>query len=178
MKNLKLSHLKKQSGVILVLALVILLVLTMLIVSSMNTTNTQVLMTGNTQFQTQALNDAETTLRFAENSIALFSSNAAAKPATGYENLTTGTLPADFSIFDWTDTAKTASYTNSNTSRTSLYVIEYTGLIPLTGASLAVTQNNNVIGDEAYLFRVTARGKAARGAARVVQSVYITSAPP
>ncbi|VAW91135.1 hypothetical protein MNBD_GAMMA22-2638 [hydrothermal vent metagenome] len=178
MKNLKLSNLKKQSGVILVLALVILLVLTMLIVSSMNTTNTQVLMTGNTQFQTQALNDAETALRFAENSIQLFATDPNAKPGGGYRNISTGQNAEDFSVFKWDDLTTMGSYTNANTSRTSFYVIEYTGLIPLTGASLAVTQNNTVIGDEAYLFRVTARGKSARGAARMVQSVYVTTAPP
>ncbi len=178
MKNLKLSHSKKQSGVILVLALVILLVLTMLIVSSMNTTNTQVLMTGNTQFQTQALNDAESALRFAENSIALFASDATLIPKSGYRNLVTGDPVITFSTFDWANPDNTAVYSDGTTFRPSLYVIEYTGLTPLYGSQLDQTQNDNVIGDEVYLYRVTARGRAARGAARIVQSVYATVSPP
>jgi len=65
-KNIHILVPKYQSGVILILSLIILLVLTMLIVGSMNSTNTQVLMTGNTQYHTQALNDAETAIRLVQ----------------------------------------------------------------------------------------------------------------
>ncbi|MFV2061034.1 MAG: PilX N-terminal domain-containing pilus assembly protein [Gammaproteobacteria bacterium] len=167
---------KYQSGVILILSLVILLILTMLIVSSMNATNTQVLMTGNTQYHTQALNDAETALHFAENTVENFAKIGNVKPVSGYYNLKINKSPAiDFSNFGWS-TVTAANY--SFASRKASYVIEYTGQVPLKGASIAVTQNNNVPGDNAHLFRITARSTTARGAVRLVQSVYVTTAPP
>jgi type IV pilus assembly protein PilX len=167
---------KYQSGVILIMSLIILLVLTMLIVSSMNATNTQVLMTGNTQYHTQALNDAETALRFAETRVDNFSVVANAFPATGYYDLKANNIPAiNFKNFNWSP-ASAANHTVA--SRNSLFVIEYTGHVPLRGASIAVTQNNNVPGDDAHLYRITARSTTARGAARLVQSVYVTTAEP
>ncbi len=151
--NTNLSVVKKQSGVILVLALVILLVLTMLIVSSMTTTNMQVLMTGNTQHHTQALNDAETALRIAESSIDKFSDPNFTKPATGYKNIANNNANAiNFSTFKWlpADVA-----TVSIGSRDTSYVIEYTGpeLVNLNGGAITITPNNNVVGTKVYLYR-------------------------
>lgn len=175
--NQKLSSHKNQSGVILVLALVILLVLTMLIVSSMNSTNMQVLMTGNTQYHTQALNDAEVTLRFAENSIEQFATNVTVIPGSGYYNLTVNNNTAiDFSSFSW-DSNSAAIHTTA--SRNSFYVIEYIKQVPLSnGAPIMVSQNNKITGDRAHLYRITARSTSARGALRLVQSVYVTTAAP
>jgi len=175
--NVNLSIPKKQSGVILVLALVILLVLTLLVVSSMNATNTQVLMTGNTQYHTQALNDAETALRFAESSIDQIILNGSAKPATGYYDLkVSNTNAIDFSNFSWTSTTAAKHKVGS---RSSLYVIEYTGGEKISfGGNEAVTQNDSIPGEEYHLFRVTARSTSARGAIRIVQSVYATDMMP
>lgn len=148
----------------------------MLIVSSMNATNTQVLMTGNTQYHTQALNDAETALRFAENTIDQFATNANAKPGSGYYNLVANkTTGIDFTNFNW---SPVTAATHSVATRSSLYVIEYTGSVPLNGASIAVTQSDYVPGDDAHLYRITAHSTTARGAVRLVQSVYVTKAAP
>ncbi len=175
-KNIHILVPKYQSGVILILSLIILLVLTMLIVGSMNSTNTQVLMTGNTQYHTQALNDAETALRFAETTVDDFGKNVNAKPATGYYDLKTNNIAAiDFTTFNW---SPVTAAIHTGASRNSLYVIEYTGRVALKGASISVTQNNNVPGDNAHLYRITARSTAARGAIRLVQSVYVTAVAP
>lgn len=173
MKTQNIAALKKQSGVILILSLVILLVLTMLIVSSMNMTNTQVLMTGNTQYQTQALNDAESTLRFAEDSISQFSVSANARPATGYYNLKTNNTPAiDFKNFTWSP-ANAATYIIG--SRNALYVIEYTGSLKSNASEYAPKK---LVGDLEYTYRITARSTSGRGAARTVQSVFVAITPP
>lgn len=179
--NTNLSVVKKQSGVILVLALVILLVLTMLIVSSMTTTNMQVLMTGNTQHHTQALNDAETALRIAESAIDKLSDPNFTKPATGYKNIANNNANAiNFSTFKWlaADVA-----TVSIGSRYTSYVIEYTGSRKeggggAAGASIGESISDKVPGETVYLYRVTARGTSARGTVRIVQSMYKTAVAP
>ncbi|MFV1984649.1 MAG: PilX N-terminal domain-containing pilus assembly protein [Thiohalomonadales bacterium] len=174
---LNLSTPKSQTGVILVLALVILLILTMLVVSSMNTTNMQVLMTGNTQYHTKALNDAETALRFAETSIEQFATSVSAQPKTGYYDLKKSTAQEiDFSNFTWnSDTAAT----HNIGSRGSMYVIEYTGFTTQRGGDAGWSQiKNHPAGNKYYLYRITARSTSARGAIRLVQSVYATETAP
>jgi type IV pilus assembly protein PilX len=168
-----LSTVKKQSGVILVVALVILLVLTLLVVSSMNTTNTQVLMTGNTQFHTQALNDAESALRYAESEIEL--SIASGTPiAAGFYNLKDPTVvkPDITNLATWSTQA--ATYTAGN--RSSLYVIEYVDFTVFAGES--VSSSKSIDGSKVHLYRITSRSNTGRGAARILQSVYITTAQP
>jgi len=172
--------LKKQSGVILILSLVILLVLTMLIVTSMNATNTQVLLTGNTQYHTQALNDAETVLRIAESEIDKFATDINSQPNTGYYNVkANNNIAIDFANFQWSP--QTAA-TQLVGTRPSLFVIEYIGIQAGKGQTIGEGQNaddaTNVEGEEKHLYRITARSTSARGALRLVQSVYYTIAQP
>jgi len=172
-QNSNMNTSKKQSGVIMILALVMLLVLTLLAITSMNSTNFQVLLTGNTQHQTSALNQAEMALRNAEELIDIITTTAGSKPTIGYYDLTVDLVSEqDFSSFTW-DSSTAISYDTK-----SHYVIEYSGRVSLSGGSVAVTQNNTVAGDELHLYRITARSVSARGAVRFVQSVYVTSTPP
>jgi len=174
-KKYYLATAKKQSGVILILALVILLVLTLLMVSSMNIANNQVLMTGNTQYRTQALSDAESTLRIAEKSIEQFSISAAARPNPGFYDVKSNPQTnIDYSNFNWS--AGTAA-TNKIGNRNSLYVIEFIDEAPIAGASVEFNPNS-LKGDVEYLYRITARSTSARGARGIVQSIYITSDKP
>lgn len=173
--NLNLSKQYTQSGVILILALVILLILTMIVVGSMNTTNMQVLMTGNTQYHTQALNDAESALRFAENTISQFATNVANNKPGFYDLKTSNSQATNFSTFTWDNTS---AATHTIGSRRSLYVIEYTGFTPGAGAPLGWRQGDPIIGDIYHLFRITARSTSARGAVRLVQTVYASQTGP
>ena len=176
MNKFNLPTLKKQSGVILVLALVILLVLTLLIVSSMNITNNQVLMTGNTQYQTQALSDAESTLRVAEQSIDQFSVSSTARPNPGFIDVKSNPLAAlDFSSFNW---SPSTAATHSIGSRNSLYVIEFIDEAAVSDGTSIEFNPNSLEGDVEYVYRITARSTSARGARGIVQSIYITSDKP
>lgn len=158
----------QQHGMALIMSLVILLVLTLLGVTAMNTSNLQLLMTGNSQYQTTALNIAEDTIRNAEDKVTSIV-NGGTKP-TGYYDITA--VPAiDLSSFDWAD-SKVAS------SGTSKYIIEYTGNHTLDSASLKWRQTQNITGDKVYVFRITARSPASRGAMRYVQSIFVTITSP
>lgn len=172
-----LNKIKKQirfqsRGIALIMSLVILLILTLLGVTSMNTSNLQLLMTSNSQYQTTALNTAEDVIHIAENAVA---SLVVTKiiPSSGYYNITSGNdAPVDIASLDWSD--------NSNvvTEGISQYIIEYAGDTALDSSSLAWRQNNSIAGGNISVFRITARSPSSRGAVRYVQSIYVTIDSP
>ena len=69
------NHSRNQGGAALFMALIFLLVLTVLGVFGMNLSRLENLMAGNTQYQTQALNNAEYVLIAAENDIKTVAGN-------------------------------------------------------------------------------------------------------
>lgn len=163
-----------QHGIVLVTALIMLLVLTLLGVTSMNTSNLQTLMAGNSQYQTVALNRAELTIRAGETLVDNIIAGAAV-PA-GYYDITPGNSPEidPFSpAFDWFD-ANSAIATPDG----SRFYVEYAGEKDLPPESLAWRQSQGIPGSTIYLFRITARSPASRGALRYVQSIYVTEQAP
>lgn len=157
-----------QRGAVLILALVILLVLTLLGVSAMNSSSLQMLMTGNTQYQTVALSQAELTIRQGETLVDDIAAGTTAPPAIGYYDIRPGKgTEVDLTTFTWDDTAAInfgASY----------YIIEYAGDKKLRAETLAWREGQNIAGDSVSVYRVTARSPATRGALRYVQSIYVT----
>lgn len=167
--------LKKQKGIVLVMSLVILVVLTLLGVSSMTTSNLQVIMTGNAQYQTVALATAELAVREAELLVDKIIAGTEATPSKtdGYHNIAGSDAEVDLSSFTWP-----ANETADATLANSQYIIEYAGQksVPLT--TFKYINGTPIAGDNVYVFRITARTKASRGAVRLVQSVYVTLTPP
>ena len=162
-----------QQGAALIMSLVILMVLTILGIASMNTSNLQLLMTGNAQYQTVALSQAELTIRVAESLLDDVIAGTETIPANGYYNVTPGNdTPIDLSGFAWDATTSVEAAGNSN------YIIEYTGNKTLPPESLAWRQLQGIAGDSVYVFRITARSPAGRGAMRYVQSIYVTNLSP
>ena len=89
-----------QQGAALIMSLVILMVLTILGIASMNTSNLQLLMTNNAQYQTVALSQAELTVRVAETLLDKVIAGTETIPANGYYNVTPGNdTPIDLSNF-------------------------------------------------------------------------------
>lgn len=163
-----------QQGAALIMSLVILMVLTILGIASMNTSNLQLLMTNNAQYQTVALSQAELTVRVAEILIDNIIAGTDTKPAAGYYNVSSepgSVTPIDLSSFTWDDTTS-VEVGDSN------YIIEYTGSKPLPPESLAWRQLQGIAGDSVYVLRITARSPAGRGAMRYVQSIYVTNLSP
>ena len=162
-----------QQGAALIMSLVILMVLTILGIASMNTSNLQLLMTGNAQYQTVALSQAELTIRVAESLLDDVIAGTETIPANGYYNVTPGNdTPIDLSDFTWDATTSVEAAGNSN------YIIEYTGNKILPPESMAWRQMQGIDGDSVYVFRITARSPAGRGAMRYVQSIYVTNLSP
>jgi len=155
------------------MSLVILMVLTILGIAAMNTSNLQLLMTGNAQYQTVALSQAELTIRVAETLLEDVIAGTGTIPANGYYNVTPGNSdPIDLESFTWDDTTSVEAAGGSN------YIIEYTGDKTLPPESLAWRQLQGIAGDKVYVFRITARSPASRGAMRYVQSIYVTNLSP
>ncbi len=162
-----------QRGAALIMSLVILMVLTILGIASMNTSNLQLLMTGNAQYQTVALSQAELTIRVAEELLDDIIAGTETIPANGYYNVTPGNSDAiNLGSFTWDATTSVEAAGNSN------YIIEYTGNKTLPPESLAWRQLQGIAGDSVYVFRITARSPAGRGAMRYVQSIYVTNLSP
>lgn len=165
----------RQQGLALIMSLVILLVLTLLGVTSMNTSNLQLLMTSNSQYQTSALNTAEQAIIAAQNSITNYvAQDTGSTPPVGYSVMTANTNGIDVTEYDWG--SGNAASVDSNTQ----YIIEHAGLKPLDSASLAwyKLQGQATEGDNVYVYRITARAETSRGAARFLQSVFVTLQEP
>lgn len=161
----------RQQGLALIMSLVILLVLTLLGITAMNTANLQLLMTGNSQYQTTALNTAESIIRTAEDVVNGVVAGGT-PPTTGYYDIRPSQDTAvDLASFNWADSSVVMS-------GTSKYIIEYAGNQVLDSASKKWRQNEGISGDTVSVFRITARSPATRGAVRYVQSIYVTIDSP
>jgi type IV pilus assembly protein PilX len=160
----------RQQGLAMVMSLVILLILTLLGITAMNTSNLQLLMTGNSQYQMTALNIAEDIIHTAEDTV-LDIVGGAAKPASGYYDISGGAAEVNLTDFKWADA-------DVIVQGTSKYIIEYAGDTVLDAASLAWRQDEGIFGDTVSVFRLTSRSPSSRGAMRYVQSIFVTINSP
>ena len=160
----------RQRGIALIMSLVILLILTLLGVTSMNTSNLQLLMTSNSQYQMVALNTAEEVISTAQKTIKdTVGIIGAARPAGYFDT----DVPKDITSFDWDGTGAA-----NVTAKNSKYIIEYLQTQTLNSSSKAWLQSQGISGDNVSVFRITARTAASRGAMRYVQSIYVTLKKP
>ena len=159
---------KNETGVVLLISLLLLLVVALTSLGAMNTSNIESQMARNTQLQTQALAEAEIMLDTAENAV---------------ETLVNGLIPLDFSINDQyylsnsIDPSQTdwSSFTHYG-SGANKYVVEYAGNRTIPGESSeagAITAGARV-----HLFQVSAQAATAKGSKRNIQSVYVTLSGP
>lgn len=166
----------RQHGAALIMSLVILVILTLLGIASMNTANLQILMTGNAQYQTVALSRAEQVIREAEDVVdAIVAGGAPPAKTDGYHNITAGNDPeVDLTGYAWPDNQTGDSTLVAN----SKYIIEYSGGKSLPPTTFKFINGKPIAGDNVYVFRITARTLATRGAVRLVQSIYVTIDSP
>jgi len=172
-KNItKLNTPPQQRGLALIMSLVILLILTLLGVTSMNTSNLQMLMTSNSQYQTSALNTAEEVMASAQDVVNTHIATGSTTQPTGYYFMGVNAVDEiDLSTFNW-DGA------NVGTVGSAKYIIEYSGNTTINAASLAWRQSQGIAGDTVSVFRITVRAPASRGAMRYVQTVFVTIDSP
>jgi len=169
MKNLNIKNYQKQSGAVLVMALLMLFVLTLIGVSSINTTSMEEKMSGNTRNRHVAFQAAETAVRDAERDITTNINNPAAQftatgGASGRYSLGDGPTTTDaLNNSWWSGAAKTSSAasTTYGVKSSPIYTIEYLGETKQEEAS-----DVNLFGGEEgqggqggiHTFRITVRG--------------------
>ena len=176
-KPILISSPYRQQGVSVLVALIMLLVLTLLGVSSMNTSVVELKMATSMQQQGIALNRAEELLSVSEAGIDAILANAAAfdfaASGDGYYITADG---IDIYDPDWSTLALTAIQPDLGVN--DLYVIEYLGAKPIPGESVKIATDGRIVGGAVHTFRQTTRSVAAKGAVRLVQSIYVSDQAP
>lgn len=176
--------LTKQHGVTLVFSLVILVTLTLLGVSSIQGTRTELAMAGNQRESSLMFQTAEMGLKSAEANIRSSTSNGdfsnAALGLTTVNELAAGFNPNYFAATTWAANASQAAGTGQYSVTRPRYVIEYLGnrkqnpLDVTTGAGYGGGQTGKVVS----IYRSTSRGVGLTGNSfRYIQSYYGKIAP-
>lgn len=158
---------RRQSGAALALSLMMMAVLTIIGVVSMNATLLEMLMAGNTQFQTRALVNAENTLANAEQAAKAMASGVTDYGINGMRNLAEDVSNDDVQDpleMDWDSTDSLADGTTDNR-----FLLEHAGSQPPDGDSGAW----GVAAVTAEVIRVTAHAEGTKGATRIVQSFFV-----
>ena len=190
-----ISTVRRQEGAALFMALIFLLILTILGVFGMNLSRLENLMSGNAQFQTTALNNAEYVLARGEKDIIDIAKSGAVPFAAWADDdqyytvdTTPGGSPKDLT---WPFTAEKVSIPDMNgdgsdtdadgtaDDGTGEYVIENAGLDNSKGEDASYTGTISPLpGAIVQVFLVTAQSESSRGAKRIVQSVVVTDPLP
>lgn len=165
-----------QRGVSLIVALVMLIVLTLIGVSSMNTAIVELKMAGSAQQQGIALNRADELLRVAEDDvIAIVTDPAAFDFSTAGDGYYINTDAINVFNLNWSAQGLTSI---QGADANDTYVVEYQGAKAIPGESVKVGTDGRIIGGAVHTFRISSRSATGKGALRLVQSIYVTTAPP
>ncbi len=166
-----------QRGAALVVSLIILLAMTLLAITSMKSSSTEVAMAGNLRESGLTFQAAEAGLRSAENVIETTVSNSS------FDGSTVSRLGEFDPDPDYTATASWTNATDANINLTSVgvstppqYIVKYLGknaANPLGLINIGGGYGENTIGKIVSVYRATARGNGQTGNTfRVLQSHY------
>ena len=167
-----------QQGATLVIALIVLVLIMMIGIAAFNTSDSLYKLAGNLQFENSALNNAETAVTAAESFLAQDGSFknagfAAYSSATPHlhpiGHLAALAQPANNPLtMPWDGTSDIQ--VGSGNQR---YMIEQmSAKTTLTGSNQAVGQHRTAACNQVNTYLITARGRAPRGAVKLVQSYY------
>jgi hypothetical protein len=178
----------RQHGTALVISMIILLVTTMVILQGARSANLELLVGNNSQAAAEALMLAEDSAIIGETMIELRYGGA---PTTDYA------VSSDDGVFimgqidvlsvDWDSmqfaperVSSTETYEQSLEQGESSpggtyreFYVEYIGPSPSTGGSVSV--GAGAASDTRYIYRISGRGTAGIGGARVIQTIYATA---
>jgi type IV pilus assembly protein PilX len=177
-----MKDLGRQAGAVLVTSLFILIILTLLAISSMTTSNFELIMATNVQDQTVALANAESAATEGEAMIlakyegGIFKTilpSASTSHDIGiyeYDKVTgksdgLGTDNGNPTKFNWDGANGYATGPSGNK-----YIVEYLGALASSGGSLGQGGKKQ---KPRYLYRLTGRGTSGRGAERMVQTLFV-----
>jgi len=175
-----MQHKGKESGAVLVFALVFMLATGMLALTGMENALLESRMVAGSSIQEKVLNRAEQGLKLAEQAIVSEIMNGQPLeiddgdifyPVTGPESI-------DPLSRDWSD----IPYKGKDAIRSIEYVIEYGGPVSMPsgdsrGSSIVTGAGESADAGKAYLFVITSRAEL-NGSVRLVQSVYASASAP
>ena len=167
---------RRQRGVALFLALVLLLVLTIIGVSSVQSTSLELRMSRNEHDTMLAFQSAESALRDAETAIEALANTAGFAP-NGANGLYLSTNIDDAAWQEanvWTGGNSVVAPTNINgVAAGGRYIIEHTGQVLIMDNSHQIDGRNDGVLDRIDMFRITARGVGGTVNSRVMlQTTY------
>lgn len=170
----------RQTGATLIIALLLLVVILLTGLAAMNNSGSQFKLAANAQYESQALNKAETAIATAENWLSTGSNFS----ASGFTTYTAAVTPHLYPVgrvaslsapnnnhltMDWSDN-NTLTVAGDTTQR---YMIELLSKDNrLQGSNQGITGRAVTGCNRVNIYRITARGQAARNAVKVVQSIY------
>ena len=162
-----------QRGAALMISLMLLLALTVITLVAARSAGLEFLIATNAQHSTLALAEAEESVLVGEQDIQ--TNHTAGGPAFDFAADDTDGFYAlgtvDVENVDWSGIA-TEQVVNGGGEVTDEYVVEYLGTAPAAGGTLAVGAGGG--STTRHLYRITGRGVSARGATRLVQTIYAT----
>ena len=171
------ARLHTQRGISLAVALVVITVLMLTGVAAFYSSGTQFRLAGNLQYQNAALNQAETAVATAESWLST-ATNFQNAGFTAYNNSASPYLyPIGYLNTNNIDPL-TMTWTDSNSVKVDAtgnqrYLIELLAQHKrLLGSDLAVGGRTSAGCSEVNVYRISAHGASARGAAKTVQSAY------
>jgi type IV pilus assembly protein PilX len=174
-----------QKGVTLVFSLVILLALTILGISSIQSTRTELAMAGNQRESTLMFQSAEMALKAAEtyiaNSVSNSDFNDASLGLSTVDTQSTSFDPDYFNSSTWASNASQEAGTAVFSSAKPRYIVEYIGdrkQNPLPSSVNIGNYGSGQTGDTVSIYRATARGVGLTGNSfRYIQSYFGKIAP-
>lgn len=172
-----MSHISRQTqkGVVLLVTLVIMLIVTLLVISSVQTTKIQMLMSRNVRDGRVAFQAAEASLRVAESflstefSLAAYQANGSGK----YVERIAGETDRWLEDTTWQG-GNSLVVTYSDSAEPPRYIVEYVGAVVSEEDWLNMDNVGGGIGaDRTQMFKVTALGTGKTPAAKsMIQSTY------
>ena len=170
-------RLHTQRGASLAIALVVITVLMLSGVAAFYSSGTQLRLAGNLQYQNAALNQTETAVATAESWIATGANFQAAGFTTYSTAVTPHLYPVGYLAANSIDPlTMTWSDTNSlkvDTTGNQRYLIELLASNKrLMGSDLSIGGRSSAGCSTVNIYRITAHGASARGAAKTVQSAF------
>ena len=149
--------------------MIILLVMSLIILQGARTANLELLIGNNVQHAAEALLQAEDSAVSGEQMLEL---NYAGAPTGNYGgNEDDGVFivgQININTVDWDELESQHETGDDGTNRE--YIVEYVGPATATGGSMSV--GAGTASNIRYIYRVSGRGEAGNGGARVVQTIY------
>jgi len=173
---------RRQAGFSLITAVVLVLMVTIVGLSAMSTSRTQMQASGNAQYQVAALHEADRGVATGETWLRDGTNSKNGGFTTRNANTTPALFPKDFlstnslSPLTWTWADTNSVSLNSGVSR---YLVEQVAasVMPVGESQRGlVDPEGNTDCKNVNVFRVTARGTSVAGASRTVQTVFSVDA--